>query len=73
MFMKCFYDIQMAKELDAILDHGEAQPAVSCTDDNGSVSYLDQIICPIYETMAAVSASFSYIMLFIHLETITLA
>ncbi|MCL7023563.1 hypothetical protein MKW94_019091 [Papaver nudicaule] len=41
----------MAKELDAILDHGDAQPAASCIGDNGSVSYLKQVICPVYETM----------------------
>lgn len=44
----------MAKELDFILDHQEANPAASCIGENGSVSFLDQIICPIYETMAAV-------------------
>lgn len=48
----------MAKELDAILDHGEANPAPSCIMENGSVSFLDKIICPVYETMAAVSISF---------------
>lgn len=47
--------LQMAKELDAIWDHGEAEPAVSCKTEAGSVSYLEQIICPIYETMTAVS------------------
>ncbi|OVA17595.1 Glycosyl transferase [Macleaya cordata] len=52
----CYIFHNMAKELDAILDHGEAKPAVSCTRDNGSVSYLDQVICPIYETMAAEAA-----------------
>lgn len=45
----------MAKELDAILDHGEANPAASCRTESGSVSFLDQIILPIYETLAAVS------------------
>ncbi|KAI3940839.1 hypothetical protein MKW98_014898 [Papaver atlanticum] len=48
----CYIFHHMAKELDAILDHGEAQPAVSCTGDNGSVSYLEQVICPIYKTMS---------------------
>lgn len=47
--------MQMARELDAILDHGEAHPAPSCQGENGSVSYLEQVIFPIYETMAAVS------------------
>ncbi|KAI3920997.1 hypothetical protein MKW92_046628 [Papaver armeniacum] len=41
----------MSKELNVMLDHGEAQPAVSCTSDNGSVSYLELVIAPIYETM----------------------
>ncbi|KAI9108924.1 hypothetical protein K1719_020229 [Acacia pycnantha] len=47
----CYIFHNMAKELDAILDHGEASPAVSCAS-NGSVSFLEQIICPIYETMS---------------------
>ncbi|XP_071903645.1 callose synthase 10-like isoform X2 [Coffea arabica] len=41
----------MARELDAILDRGEADPAPSCTNEDGVVSYLKQVICPIYETM----------------------
>ncbi|MCL7026736.1 hypothetical protein MKW94_027145 [Papaver nudicaule] len=48
----CYIFHHMAKELDAILDHGDAQPAASCIGDNGSVSYLKQVICPIYETMS---------------------
>ncbi|KAI3847257.1 hypothetical protein MKX03_023932 [Papaver bracteatum] len=44
----------MAKERNAILDHGEAQPAISCTGDNGSVSYLEQVASVIYETMVKV-------------------
>lgn len=47
--------LQMAKDLDAILDRGEAEPVPSCKTEAGSVSYLKQIICPIYETMKAVS------------------
>ncbi|XP_021908849.1 callose synthase 10-like [Carica papaya] len=47
---------QMAKELDAILDHGEANRAGSCVTENGSVSFLEQIICPIYDTMSAEAA-----------------
>ncbi|KAL7099191.1 hypothetical protein ACP275_09G067200 [Erythranthe tilingii] len=43
----------MARELDAILDHGEATQAASCTGENGSVSFLEQIICPIYGALAA--------------------
>lgn len=47
----CYIFHHMAKELDAILDHGEAQPAASCIKDDGTVSYLDQVIHPIYETI----------------------
>lgn len=46
--------MQMAKDLDAILDHGEANPAPNCITEDGSVSFLDKIIRPIYETMALV-------------------
>lgn len=45
----------MARELDAILDHGEVIHAASCTSEDGSVSFLVQIISPIYETVKAVS------------------
>jgi len=44
----------MAKELDAILDQPEAIPAKSCTNNDGDVTYLQEIITPIYDTMAAV-------------------
>lgn len=49
----------MAKELDAKLDHGEAVRADSCLTgtDTGSVSFLERIICPIYETISAVSSA----------------
>ncbi|PKA50093.1 Callose synthase 10 [Apostasia shenzhenica] len=46
----------MAKELDAILDQPEASQAINCTSPDGSVSYLQQIITPIYETLAAEAA-----------------
>lgn len=49
--------VQMARELDAILDHGEANPAANYIGENGSPSFLEKIISPIYKTMAAVSAS----------------
>lgn len=45
----------MAKELDAKLDHGEAVRADSCVIENGSVSFLDRVISPIYAAMSAVS------------------
>ncbi|KAF9605021.1 hypothetical protein IFM89_013187 [Coptis chinensis] len=48
----CYIFHHMAKELDAILDHGEAKLAASCIKEDGTVSYLDQIISPIYKTMA---------------------
>lgn len=48
----------MAKELDAILDHGEAIPSKNCMLEDGSMSFLQRIICPIYETLVAVSRSF---------------
>ncbi|TQD84960.1 hypothetical protein C1H46_029476 [Malus baccata] len=53
----CYIFHHMAKELDAILDHGEANPAASCRTESGSVSFLDQIIFPIYETLAATGKS----------------
>lgn len=49
----CYIFHRMAKDLDAILDHGEANPAASCKSETGSVSFLEQIISPIYKTMAA--------------------
>ncbi|KAJ4839988.1 Callose synthase 10 [Turnera subulata] len=52
----CYIFHHMAKELDAILDHGEADRAASCKAENGSVSFLDQVICPIYKTMALEAA-----------------
>ncbi|XP_058180516.1 callose synthase 10 isoform X2 [Rhododendron vialii] len=47
----CYIFHNMAKELDAILDRGEATPAVSCIGENGSVSFLEEIISPIYKTL----------------------
>ncbi|KAK7281994.1 hypothetical protein RIF29_10435 [Crotalaria pallida] len=52
----CYIFHHMAKELDAILDHGEAIPAPSCITSDGSVKFLEQIICPIYETLAEEAA-----------------
>ncbi|GFQ03859.1 callose synthase 10 [Phtheirospermum japonicum] len=48
----CYIFHHMARELDAILDHGEATHAASCISENGSVAFLEQIICPIYGTLA---------------------
>ncbi|KAK9926727.1 hypothetical protein M0R45_023940 [Rubus argutus] len=62
----CYIFHHMAKELDAILDHGEANPAASCVTENGPVSFLEQIVCPIYETLAAVSGyPFHFLCLYI--------
>jgi callose synthase len=49
----CYIFHHMARELDAILDHGEAGPAASCIVENGPPCYLDQIITPIYDTIKA--------------------
>lgn len=46
----------MARELDAILDHGVVTHAASCIREDGSVSFLDQIISPVYATLKKVSA-----------------
>lgn len=51
----------MARELDAILDHGETTHATSCISEDGSVSFLDQIIRPIYKTLQKVSAFVGYL------------
>lgn len=49
--------VQMARELLEILHEQIAKPANSCMSQNeaSSVSFLDQIISPIYEALAAVS------------------
>ncbi|KAL3839046.1 hypothetical protein ACJIZ3_023637 [Penstemon smallii] len=52
----CYLFHHMARELDAILDHGEATHAASCISENGSVSFLEKIISPIYETLAEEAA-----------------
>ncbi|CAO1948934.1 unnamed protein product [Urochloa humidicola] len=49
----CYIFHNMAKELDGILDSSEAKFATSCITSDGSTSYLENIITPIYETMAA--------------------
>ena len=46
----------MAKELDGILDSSDAETAKSCTSE-GSTSFLERIITPIYDTMAEVGSS----------------
>lgn len=45
---------QMARELEEILRDQTAQPANSCVSPNG-VSFLDRVISPLYDVIAAVS------------------
>ncbi|MQL79703.1 hypothetical protein Taro_012158 [Colocasia esculenta] len=59
LIMVCLYFLvwgeaaNMAIELDAILNHPDAQPGRSCKSENGAVSYLQEIIFPIYDTIKA--------------------
>ncbi|TQE02011.1 hypothetical protein C1H46_012330 [Malus baccata] len=46
----------MAREMDEILRQQIAQPANSCNSENG-VSFLDQVIYPLYEIVAAEAAN----------------
>lgn len=49
--------LQMAKELDVVLNRGVADFADSCKIiEKGSVSFLEKVISPIYDTMTAVSS-----------------
>lgn len=48
----------MAEELEEKIDSQEAIPATSCICEDGSVSYLKNIIYPIYDTMKAVCDNF---------------
>ncbi|KAM0935660.1 putative 1,3-beta-glucan synthase [Dioscorea sansibarensis] len=48
----CYIFHHMAKELDAILDQPEPGHAFSCSGTDGTVSFLAEIVTPIYETMA---------------------
>lgn len=43
----------MGRELEEILRQQVAQPANSCASENG-VSFLDQVIRPLYDVVAAV-------------------
>lgn len=52
----CYIFHNMAKELDAILDHEVANIASSCETESGPASFLEKIICPIYETLSAEAA-----------------
>ncbi|KAK9941340.1 hypothetical protein M0R45_017946 [Rubus argutus] len=48
----CYIFHHMVREMDEILRQQIAQPANSCTSENG-VSFLDQVIYPLYEIVAA--------------------
>ncbi|KAJ3690938.1 hypothetical protein LUZ61_020102 [Rhynchospora tenuis] len=49
----CYIFHKMAEELEAVIDSQEAVRATSCTCEDGSGSYLKNIISPIYNTMKA--------------------
>eukprot|EP00252_Welwitschia_mirabilis_P020487 TRINITY_DN5035_c0_g1_i1.p1 TRINITY_DN5035_c0_g1~~TRINITY_DN5035_c0_g1_i1.p1 ORF type:complete len:1905 (-),score=310.30 TRINITY_DN5035_c0_g1_i1:173-5887(-) len=51
----CYIFYQMSRELDEILEQQLAQPAKSCIGEDG-VSFLQQIILPLYKSLAAESA-----------------
>jgi callose synthase len=46
--------LQLARELGEILRKQTVEPAESCSS-GGGVSFLDKVIYPLYEIMAAVS------------------
>ncbi|KAJ4834525.1 Callose synthase 9 [Turnera subulata] len=48
----CYIFHHMAREMDEILRQQIAQPASSCVSENG-VSFLEQVIAPLYEVIAA--------------------
>ncbi|KAL5765112.1 hypothetical protein ACOSQ2_017706 [Xanthoceras sorbifolium] len=52
----CYIFHHMAREMDEILRQQDAQPANSCLSENG-VSFLDQVIMPLYEVIAAEAAN----------------
>ncbi|XP_024020738.1 callose synthase 9 isoform X2 [Morus notabilis] len=52
----CYIFHHMAREMDEILRQQIAQPANSCNSENG-VSFLDQVIFPLYDVVAAEAAN----------------
>ncbi|XP_038879974.1 callose synthase 9-like [Benincasa hispida] len=52
----CYIFHHMVREMDEVLRHQIAQPAKSCESKDG-VSFLNQIICPLYEVLAAEAAN----------------
>ena len=53
MYYNCELDKQMGRELEEILRQQVLQPANSCVLENG-VSFLDRVIRPLYDVVAAV-------------------
>lgn len=54
------FGVQMAREMDEIMRQQIAQPANSCSTQDGGVSFLDQVILPLYGVIAAVSFCMFY-------------
>ncbi|KAK2977667.1 hypothetical protein RJ640_015664 [Escallonia rubra] len=52
----CYIFHHMGRELEEILRQQIAQPANSCVSENG-VSFLDQVVCPLYEVVAVEAAN----------------
>ncbi|CAK9328067.1 unnamed protein product [Citrullus colocynthis] len=52
----CYIFHHMVREMDEVLMHQIVQPAKSCESKDG-VSFLDQVICPLYEVLAAEAAN----------------
>ncbi|KAG6682973.1 hypothetical protein I3842_13G169600 [Carya illinoinensis] len=52
----CYIFHHMVREMDEILRQQTAQPANSCNSESG-VSFLDQVILPLYEVVAAEAAN----------------
>ncbi|XP_027367139.1 callose synthase 9 isoform X2 [Abrus precatorius] len=52
----CYIFHHMAREMDEIMRQQIAQPANSCTSENG-VSFLDNVIFPLYDVVAAEAAN----------------
>ncbi|GKU94174.1 hypothetical protein SLEP1_g7702 [Rubroshorea leprosula] len=55
----CYIFHHMAREMDEILRQQIVQPAKSCNSENG-VSFLGQVITPLYEVVAAIKSLRSF-------------
>ncbi|CAL1390847.1 unnamed protein product [Linum trigynum] len=54
----CYIFHHMAREMDEILRQRNAQPANSCSSEDGAhVSFLDQVIAPVYDVVSAEAAN----------------